>query len=589
MKLDQYKRRIIILLLFFFCAYFIIITRLFYWQILTAAKTKELAWNQYRSQWQVPASRGEILANDLFPLVINKKAYLLYGLLSQLDHKVEEIADKLTPILLTSITSKEASPSGLVTKREDSLDKKIRENIIDKLKATNLVWIALEHKLFAEQKEQIEKLEIQGLGFEEEQVRFYPEASMAAHLLGFMGKDESGQDKGYFGLEGFYDLELKGRPGLLAVEKDAAARPIMIGSFVQREKQDGKTLVLYLDRMAQFIAEKRLKEALEKYGAKTGLVAIMDPYTGGIIAMTSLPSYNPSSYFEFDKSLFKNPVVAEPYEPGSTFKIFVMAAALDKKIVKPETKCDICQGPFKIDKYTIKTWNDEYYPDSTMTDVIQHSDNVGMVFIAQKMGLDNFWEYLNKFGFTQKTNIDLQEEVSASLKEKKQWSEVDLVTAAFGQGLALTPIQILRAVSVIANGGNLVEPRMVKEIISGDKTIKIKPKIGEQVIKPEAAKMVKEMMVNAVEKGEVKWTKIPGYKIAGKTGTAQIPIAGHYDEEKTIASFIGFAPADKPRFVMLTTLREPTTSPWGSETAAPLFFKIAKELLVYYGIQKESN
>ena len=333
--------------------------------------------------------------------------------------------------------------------------------------------------------------------------------------------------------------------------------------------------------------EKKLAKAIEKYGAKAGFVVIMDPFTGGILAMANLPKYDPVFYYHFDKSLFKNPVIAETFEPGSIFKIFVMAAALDQDLITPETKCDICDKPFKIDKYTIRTWNNKYFPDTTMTEVIQHSDNVGMVFVGQKLGIENFLAYLKRFGFGEKTNIDLQEEITPYLKAKKKWSYVDLATAAFGQGVSVTGIQILRAAAAIANGGELLQPRMVKEIISDQKSINVKPKVLRRAIKPKTAQMVKEMMVNAVEKGEAKWAKIKGYKIAGKTGTAQIPIAGHYDKEKTIASFLGFAPADKPRFVMLVTLKELSSSPWASETAAPLFFNIARELFVYWGIQPD--
>lgn len=581
------NRRINVLVFIFILFNLIILARLFYWQVIVASKAKELAWSQYRLQVEVPALRGEILASDGFPLAASQKAYLVYASLPHLNYSPEEVAEKLAPILTPSFKETKVATDSASEDEEKELIQNVKKDLLEKLKNRDLVWVPLKHKISGEEKEAIEELKIQGLGFQEEEARFYPEASMAANLLGFVGKDESGQDKGYFGLEGFYDLELKGRPGLIFQEKDAANNPILIGSFVNQEKRDGKSLVLYLDRTVQFIVEKRLKEAIKKYKAKSGFVAIMDPDTGGIIAMASYPTYDPKLYFKFDKSVFKNPVIADTYEPGSVFKIFIMAAAIDEGVVEPETKCDICDGPFKIDKYTIRTWNDKYYPDSTMTEVIQHSDNIGMVFVSQKLSLDSFWQYLRGFGFGEKTNIDLQEEVPALLKEKNRWSKIDLATASFGQGIAITGIQMVRAAAAIANGGNLVEPHMVKKIISGRKIIEIKPKVVRRVIKPETAKIIKEMMVNAVEKGEAKWTKLRGYKIAGKTGTAQIPIAGHYDEEKTIASFIGFAPVDKPRFVMLVSLREPTSSPWASETAAPLFFKITKDLLVYYGIQPD--
>lgn len=558
--------------------------RLFYWQVIGADKARSLAWDQYRSEDLVYPFRGEILAQDNFPLTVSQKAFLLYASLPKLEQSPSQIAETITPVLLSSLKEyQDASKSA----DKDKVAKKLTETIEAKLTTPGIVWIGLQHNLSVEQKEKIEKMDLAGLGFEPEQQRFYPEASMSAHLLGFVGKDKNAQDQGYFGLEGFYDLELKGRPGVVSQEKDAANNPILFGSFFTQDKQDGNTLVLHVDRAIQFMVEENLKKAIKRYGAKSGHVTIMDPETGGIISMASFPGYDPRYYFDYSQENYKNPVVADLYEPGSTFKIFVMAAGLDAKKIDKDSKCDICSGPFKIDKYYIKTWDDKYYENSSMTDVIKHSDNVGMVFVGQKLGIDEFWNYIDRFGFGKKTNIDLQEEISPVLKAKDKWSQVDLVTAAFGQGIAVTGIQVVRATAAIANGGNLLEPHVVKTIISGDKKIEIKPEVVARVIKPETAEAVKQMMVEAVEGGESKWVQVKGFKIAGKTGTAQIPIAGHYDKEKTIASFVGFAPADKPRFVMLVTLREPSSSPWASETAAPLFFDIARQLFTYYGIQPD--
>jgi cell division protein FtsI/penicillin-binding protein 2 len=313
----------------------------------------------------------------------------------------------------------------------------------------------------------------------------------------------------------------------------------------------------------------------------------MEPKTGAILGMASLPNYDPAKFFAYDKTIYPNPAVALAYEPGSTFKVLVMSAALNEDIVKPETRCDKCDGPRVISDYTIKTWNEKYFPNSTMTEVIQHSDNIGMVFVGEKLGIGKMYSYLQKFGLGQLTGIDLEDEASPKLRPKNEWKLIDLATASFGQGVALTPIQMLRAVAVIANGGKLVKPFLVKEVISEQGKTEIQPKIGDEVLKPSTTSVMTEMMVNAVDNGESKWAKPKGYRIAGKTGTAQIPVAGHYDQEKTIASFVGFAPADNPQFVMLVTLREPTSSPWGAETAAPLWFDIAKELFTYYGIQPD--
>lgn len=580
--------------------FIVVICRLFYWQVLASEKLARLAQRQYHSQKEILASRGEILASDKFSLATNQKAYLLFASLPELKEPVDKLASVLAPFLISE-KGIETADSGKKSRmnagstssrkiKEEIIKERImekEENLLEILNLKDLNWVALQHKVSEEIKEKIANLGLEGLGFEEESIRFYPEASMAAHLLGFVGKNETGQDTGYFGLEGFYDIELTGRKGLITQETDAADRPILIGSFSSEKKRDGQSLVLYLDRSVQFIVEEKLKKAVEKYKAKSGSVVIIDSQTGGIISMAVYPSFDQREYYKYDKPLFKNPIISDSYEPGSTFKIFVMAAAIDKEAVKLETKCDICDKPLKIDKYEIKTWDDKYHPESTMMEVIQHSDNLGMVFVSQKLGIDDFYEYLENFGFGEKTSIDLQGEIPCFLKPKKKWSEVDLATAAFGQGIAATGIQMVRAAAVIANEGNLMDIHVVKEIISGDERIEIKPKIIRRVIKPKTASLIKKMMVQAVEKGETKYLRIPGYKIAGKTGTAQIPVAGHYDEEKTITSFIGFAPADKPKFLMLVKFREPETSPWGSETAAPLFFSIAKDLFTYYGIQPD--
>lgn len=563
----------------------VLIVRLFYWQVLANEQLAKIAKSQYSSLKEVTPIRGEILAGDNFPLATNNKVYLLYASVPELKRKVQDIADLVAPIIVEE-KDREATQSASESLKKELIIQE-KKSVIDNLKANNLVWVPLAHRLSENSKKSLESLNIEGLGFEEEQERFYPEASMAAQLLGFVGKNDTGKDTGYFGLEGFYDLELRGRQGLVAQETDVANKPILIGSFSNETKKDGQSLVLHLDRSIQLIVEDKLQKAVEKYKAKSGSVIIMDPYTGGILALANWPSYDQRRYFVYDKTLYGNPLISETYEPGSTFKIFIMSAALDQKIVKPETKCTTCDQAYKIDKYLIKNWDDKYHPQANMSEVIQYSDNVGMVYVANQMGIEKMWDYLKKFGFGEETKVDLQGENPTYLKAKKEWNQVDLATASFGQGLAVTGIQMVRACAVIANGGKLIEPHVVKEVITSDKKIAIKPKTVRDVISQETAKTITQMMVQAVEKGETKYLKIPGYKIAGKTGTAQIPVAGHYDEEKTIASFIGFGPTTKPRFVMLVKLREPQSSPWGSETAAPLFYSIAKELFTYFGIQPD--
>jgi cell division protein FtsI/penicillin-binding protein 2 len=407
---------------------------------------------------------------------------------------------------------------------------------------------------------------------------------MAAHLLGFVGLDSRGKDKGYYGLEGYYNLELSGRPGVIRQEKDAFNQPILSGDFSAQSKKDGRDLKLNVDRGLQFIVEKKLASGVERYGARAGSVTIMDPNSGAVLAMASLPGYDPAEYNRYETENYSNPVVRDAFEPGSIFKVMVMAAAIDSGVVKPETICDICDGPAKIDKYEIKTWNNEYYPNSTMSEVIIHSDNVGMVFTGQKLGVDRFVDYFHRFGFTESTGIDLEDEIVPQPKADKDWTYVDVATGSFGQGFLATGMQLLTAVSAIANGGELVQPRLVKEIISEGHGVALPKKSKHRVISQGAANQVRDIMVAAASSGEAKWADIKGYKIAGKTGTAQVAVGGKYAEEKTNASFVGFAPADNPKFAMLVTLKEPSSSPWASETAAPLWFSIAQDLFNHFNV-----
>ena len=314
----------------------------------------------------------------------------------------------------------------------------------------------------------------------------------------------------------------------------------------------------------------------------------MDPITGKVLAMASYPSYDPLHAFEYPNKFHRNPITADSYEPGSTFKVLVMAAAINEGLVEPDTVCDICAGPLSLSGFTIKTWNNKYQADSNMTDVIIHSDNTGMVFAGRKLGVDKMYEYISNFGFGNPTKVDLQDESSPPLREKDTWKEIDLATASFGQGISVTPLQLVTAVSSIANGGKLMEPQIVSEIRDGEKVFKVKPRMIREALKEETTEQIKQMMTQAVDKGESQFYKkkagLENYSIAGKTGTAQIAVAGHYDATKTVASFIGFAPAQDPKFIMLVRYDQPATSIYGADTAAPTFFQIAKEIFTYYGI-----
>ena len=548
------------LVLFTLCFFYIaVIARLFVWQVLRASDLADLGRGQSSQVLTIPAIRGEIKAKDDFPLAANAISYLLYANPRVIKDK-DDYARKLEAIL-------EENPASISAKL-----------------SSDLYWVKLSVGLDQDKKHLIEKLSLKGLGFQQEYTRFYPEASMAAHLIGFLGKDSTGSNKGYFGVEGRYNEQLSGRSGKLYAIRDALGNQIL-GDTREDKKIDGRSVKLTLDRTVQFTVEKRLKDGVERYNADGGSVVIMESATGAILAMSAVPSFNPQKYYEFDLNSYTNPVLSSLYEPGSTFKVLVMAAAVDEGIVKPETRCNICAGPITEGDYTIRTWNDKYFPNTTMRDVIVNSNNTGMVFVGRKLGLSGMIKYLEKFGIGKITGIDLQGEATGAIRDENSWYPIDLATASFGQGISITPIQLLSAVNAIANRGNLMTPYVVSQIVSEDgKKIDIKPKIKGRVIKESTSKIITNMMVSAVEEGEAKWTKIKNYKIAGKTGTAQIPVAGHYDPNQTIASFVGFLPASDPKITMLVLVDRPKTSIYGSETAAPIFFNIARDLIKYYNL-----
>ncbi len=476
-------RRLWIVFGFISLFYSIIIVRLFYWQIIRGEQLHTQALAQYSLSHIIPASRGSILTSDESPLVLNQQASLVYAE----PHEIMDIA-KFTKDI-----------SGVL-----SLDYK---QVLDQLSVPGRAWVPLAHKVDEKNVALLKSLKLKGMGFESEPKRYYPEATMAANVLGFVGSDDNGFDKGYFGLEGYYDRALRGKDGLVELERDVKGTPILLGSSKRIEPENGRHLRLWLDRTVQFIVERRLSEGIRNYGAKEGSVIVIDPKTGGILAMAVTPSYNPLLYTAFDKELYKNPIVASSYEPGSTFKVLVMSAALQEKKVTPDTIVDE-SGPLHIGEYSIQTWNNQYRGSISMTQVLEKSSNVGMVRVGQKLGKDALLKYIRAFGFGHPTNVDLQEETSPELRDNKNWTEIDLATATFGQGIAVTPLQMGMAVAAIANKGWLMEPKVVREIVDDRGNVTgVKPKRIRQVIDQSAAKIITEMMVAAVDNGEAKWAK----------------------------------------------------------------------------------
>ncbi len=560
-----------------------IVLRLFYWQIVRSDDLSAKAEEQHISTKVVVAPRGNIYSSDGSLMATNKPIFELYGLPKVIDNK-SDVAEKLATVL-TQISLKDQIDIKDPNYKDHYMVKflNLKDQILSEL-SQDLYWVSLYHGLDFEEKAQIEELKIDGLGFDMGSTRYYPEGSSAAHLLGFVANNAADKPTGYFGIEGYYDKELSGKNGEYSEELDARGVPILTGKFTDKEPENGHNLILNLDRSVQYIVEKNLKAGLIKYQAQAAEALVMDPSSGAILAMAAYPNYDPNNFTNFPKENFINPVVAQVYEPGSTFKTIMMSAGVNEGLVTPDTQCNICAGPVEASGFLIKTWNNQYHPNTTMTDVFTNSDNTGMVFVGRKLGFDKEYQYLENYGIGKMTGVDLQDETSPALRAKKDWYDIDMATAMFGQGVAVTPLQLVTAFSAIANGGYLMLPQVVKSIQDGDKIISIKPKIVSHPITEETSKTITQMLVDAVSRGEVHTYVPKGYKVAAKSGTAQIPIAGHYDANKTIASYMGFAPAINPKFVILIIYQNPQTSAFGNTTAAPTFYDITKQLLTYYNI-----
>ena len=468
--------------------------------------------------------------------------------------------------------------------------KKDKEEIFKKISQKEDPWVFLgEVSLDVAEKMK----DFIGIHFESNYTRFYPEGKMASHVLGFCNK----QNQGQYGIEGYFQEILRGKDGFRRGMVDAQRRPIFSPFNEIKDPIDGADIVLTLDYDIQFFVEGKLDELVKKYKPKSATIIVSNPKTGEILAMASRPAFDPNRYFKVKKiEIFKNPAVQIPFEPGSIFKPITMAGALEEKVVTPQTTY-IDKGKIKIGRYTIKNADLKAHGKKTMTQVLEYSLNTGAVFVEQKLGNKKFLEYVKKFGFGKKTGIKLFGEKSGNLsnilhprsKEKK----IEFANASFGQGIMVTPIQIVQAFSAIANQGKMMKPYIVKKIIYPDGKEKIfKPKVARQVLSPETALSLTAMMVSVVKNGYGKKAGVKGYLIAGKTGTAQVPWS-YLGIQKpgysgvTIHSFVGFAPAFDPKFLIFLKMDYPKGVRFAADSLAPVFHDIAEYLFTYFGIPPE--
>lgn len=567
-------RRISYLTAVFLIVSAVFVLRLFQRQVLERSNYTAQAERQYYTKISEPAKRGDIFIKDkdssdlydasksgIFPVAMDLE---LYNITAVPKHIIDmqDAAKKL---------------SGVIGEDETK--------ILEQINCDKWYIPPLKKRVTKEEADKVAALNIKGIYIEGQYSRFYPEKEFMSQILGFVDYDGNGR----YGLEEYYDGVLKGEGGVLKGIKDNKGRVFEVKESAPGK--DGSSVVLTIDRSIQYIVEKKLKEGVEKYGATGGSIIVMDPKTGSILAMASTPNYDPNKFNEVptaDQSIFLNPAVSSNWEPGSVFKPVIVSAAIADKKVEPDSKPEDLPGGFgasiNVNGYEIHNSQNKPFGYETVTQILENSDNIGMVWVANKMENSTIGEYLRNFGFGEKTGVDLSGESPGQVIPSKRWRDVNRATISFGQGISATPIQIVAAYSAIANRGKLVKPRVLEKVIDSSKEEKAAD-ISEprQIISEEDAKKVVEMLVSVVENGHGKKAKVEGFRVAGKTGTAQIPKAGGgYEESEHIGSFAGFAPADDPKFAMLVKLDKPQSVEWAESSAAPIFGEIADWLLNSY-------
>lgn len=446
----------------------------------------------------------------------------------------------------------------------------------------HFVWI--DRKLEPEVARKVKETKIKGLGFVQDAKRFYPKGHLASHILGFVDID----NKGLEGVELKYHNALSTSGRKVMLSRDASGKTLSQGVDIE---STGNNLVLTIDEGLQYIVEAELDRAMEKWHAAAAAAIMMDPHTGEILALANRPSFNPnylSGSRDFER---RNRAITDYYEPGSTFKIIIGAAALEEKEVSLDTPFDCSRGAIEVGRRVIH--DAHKHGLLTFKEVIQKSSNVGSVMVGMKLGKERIYRYAKAFGFGEKTGIDLPGEVSGLIRPPERWSGVSIGSVAIGQEVAVTPLQVLRAYSAIANGGLLVTPHVVSRIISPEgKTLRTFTGETKRVLSQKTAETFKDILKTVTEEGgTAKSAAVSGNNVAGKTGTAQMmdPSTKRYSTEKYISSFVGFVPADNPKIAMIVVIYEPRGHIYGGVVAAPVFKKIAENALSYLDVPREDG
>lgn len=537
-----------------------IVLRLYDLQIIQYVELLARADRQQQRTVEIAPKRGIIYDRKLHPLAVSLAVDSVYAVPSNIPDSSME-AKLLAPILNLNAKDLEA-----------------------RFKAhSSFCWV--KRKVTLQQSARIRDLNLQGIYFQKEMKRFYPDGDLAATVLGYVGMD----DNGLGGVEYQYNRQIRGLPGKILLSTDAKHR-----SFRSTEwrGEPGKNLVLTIDDDIQYIAERALALTVKKYHAAGGTVIVQNPYTGEILAMANQPTYNPNDYQKYPPRDRINRAVGWIYEPGSTFKTVTIASAIDDHLAKPTDLIDCQMGQIELGGRIIHDVRDllpyERKGPLTLAQVLMHSSDVGAVKVALRLGEERFYRHILNFGFHDETGIGLPGEENGLLEQPRRWSGVSIGQLAIGQGVGVTPLQMIRVYSAIANGGVMLRPRIVRDIGNDLDEGESSPSLGRRVVSERTAETMKRMLAGVVEHGSGVAAQLPGYTSAGKTGTAQkVDATGHYSHKDYVASFMGFAPAEKPAIAILVVIDTPVGAIYGAQVAAPAWKSIAEQTLRYLNIPQD--
>ncbi|HLY62202.1 MAG TPA: penicillin-binding protein [Terriglobia bacterium] len=531
-----------------------LLVRLYQLEIFEYVELLSRAQRQQQRTLEVAPERGAIYDRQMHPLAMSLAVESVYAVPSDIANK-ELAASLLAPLL--------------------DLD---RNDLLGRLNAfKSFCWV--KRKISSQEVERVLDLNLKGIYFQKEMKRFYPKGELAAPVLGYVGLD----DKGLGGLEyGFKDIE--GKPGRVLLAEDARRQSFQSSEW---EGHAGKSLVLTLDENVQYIAEKALGQTVQKFHAAGGVAIVENPNTGEILAMAGAPSFDPNNYTDSVPLARIDRPVSMVYEPGSVFKIVTVSAALEENLTTPNEVIDCQEGSITIAGHVIH--DDERFGLLTVAEVLAHSSDVGAIKLGLRLGDDRLYEYIRRFGFGARTNVDLPGEERGILRPPSAWSAISIGAVSMGQEVGVTPIQLVSAYSAIANGGILIQPRLVRDVYRGNSHDTLPPARGRRVVSEQTAATMRQMFAGVIDHGTGTTARVSGYTAGGKTGTAQkIDASGHYSKSHYIASFAGFAPADKPAIAILVTIDSPVGAKYGRDVAAPAFASIASQTLSYLNIPQDN-